>query len=140
MLKIESTPAWNSCRENSRTKGPVNRAHNKDFRHCPNLSSNFQSDTCDKFYHVLWIRTIFYRIRLLKQYGSGPKLISAKFLQKIFFDGKYALKSIFMDQKVKQQRSLKYLWLLGTAEKFIGPGSGSCPRRPDPDLIKKVRI
>jgi hypothetical protein len=50
-----------------------------------------------------------------------------------------------MNQKVKQQRFLKYLWLLNILKKLryghlLGPGSGSCPRRPDPDPTKKVRI
>jgi hypothetical protein len=50
-----------------------------------------------------------------------------------------------MDQKVKQHRFLKYLWLLHKPKKLIQshllrPGSGSGPRRPDPDPTKKVRI
>jgi hypothetical protein len=54
-----------------------------------------------------------------------------------------------MNQKVKQQRFLKYLWLLIILKKLrylLGPGSGSCsgsgsgPRRPDPEATKKVRI
>jgi hypothetical protein len=52
---------------------------------------------------------------------------------------KYALKSTFMDQKVKQHWFLKYLWLLHTPKKLIqshlsrsGSRSGSGPRRPDP--------
>jgi hypothetical protein len=51
----------------------------------------------------------------------------------------------FMNQKVKQQRFLKYLWLLNILKKFIycnflgpGSGSGSDPRHPDP--TKKVWI
>jgi hypothetical protein len=50
-----------------------------------------------------------------------------------------------MNQKVKQETFLKYLWLLHIPKKFIlghllRPGSeyGSGPRRPDP--TKKVRI
>jgi hypothetical protein len=45
-----------------------------------------------------------------------------------------------MDQKVKQHRLLKYSWLLHAPKKFLqshllrpGSGSGSDPRRPDPD-------
>jgi hypothetical protein len=52
-----------------------------------------------------------------------------------------------MNQKVKQQRFLKYLWLLNILKKLryghlLGSGScsGSGPRRPDPDPTKKVRI
>jgi hypothetical protein len=50
-----------------------------------------------------------------------------------------------LDQKVKQHRFLKYLWLLNTPKKCIQshllrPGSGSGPRRSDPDPTKKVRI
>jgi hypothetical protein len=56
-----------------------------------------------------------------------------------------------MNQKVKQQRFLIYLWLLNILKKLtyghlLGPGSGSGsgsgPRRPDPDPdpTKKVRI
>jgi hypothetical protein len=56
-----------------------------------------------------------------------------------------------MNQKVKQQRFLKYLWLLNVLKKLTyghllglgsgsGSGSGSGPRRPDPDPTKKVRI
>jgi hypothetical protein len=48
-----------------------------------------------------------------------------------------------MNQKVEQQKFLKYLWLLHTPKKLIlghllMPGSGSDPRRPDP--TKRVRI
>jgi hypothetical protein len=52
-------------------------------------------------------------------------------------------------QKVKQQRLLKYLWLLNIQQKLryghlLGPGSGcgsgSGPIGPDPDPTKKVRI
>jgi hypothetical protein len=48
-----------------------------------------------------------------------------------------------MNEKVKKQRFLEYLWLLLTPKKFIKghllrPGSGSGPRRPDPN--KKARI
>jgi hypothetical protein len=47
-----------------------------------------------------------------------------------------------MDQKVKQHRFIKYLWLFHTPKKLMqshllrpgsGSGSGSSPRRPDPD-------
>jgi hypothetical protein len=53
---------------------------------------------------------------------------SDKLLQK-FFLPKYALKSIFLNQKVKQRVILKYLWLLHTPKKLIQghllrPGSG----------------
>jgi hypothetical protein len=66
----------------------------------------------------------------------------------IFFfwgGGKYALKSIFMTQKVKKQRLIEYSWLLHTPKKLmkghlLGLGSESGPRRPDPALTKKVRI
>jgi hypothetical protein len=71
-------------------------------------------------------------------------IFSAKFLLEIFV-WKYALKRIFINQKVKQQRFLKYLWLLLTPNKLIlvhllRPGSGSGPRRLDPDPSKKVQI
>jgi hypothetical protein len=61
---------------------------------------------------------------------------SANFFLK-FFLWKYALKSIFMNQKVKQQRFLKYLWLLNILKKLryghlLGPGSGSDQKGPDP--------
>jgi hypothetical protein len=54
-----------------------------------------------------------------------------------------------MNQKVKQQVILQYLWILHTPKKLIkghllrpGPGSGTSHRRPDPDPdpTKKVRI
>jgi hypothetical protein len=50
-----------------------------------------------------------------------------------------------MNQKVKQQIFLKYLWLLYTPEEFIlvhlqGLGSRSGPRRPGPNSTEKVRI
>jgi hypothetical protein len=41
------------------------------------------------------------------------------FCRKIFFFWKYALKSIFMDQKVQQRRFLKYLWFLHTLYKKV---------------------
>jgi hypothetical protein len=50
-----------------------------------------------------------------------------------------------MNQKVKYQKFLKYLWLLHTPKKLtygqlLRQGSGSGPRRPNPDPTKKVRI
>jgi hypothetical protein len=59
---------------------------------------------------------------------------STKFLLEIFWR-KYALKSLFMNQKVKQQRFLKYLWFF-----LLRPGSGSARRRQDPDPTIKVWI
>jgi hypothetical protein len=44
-----------------------------------------------------------------------------------------------MNQKIKQQGFLKYLWLL-QIQKKVKIGSGSGPRRPDPDPAKKVQI
>jgi hypothetical protein len=79
------------------------------------------------------------RIRILPLINFRPNSF------KNFFWWKYALKTIFMNQKVKQPRFLKYLWLLNILTKLryghlLGPGSGSGPRRPDPDPTKKVRI
>jgi hypothetical protein len=48
-----------------------------------------------------------------------PNNFLDKFLQKIFFWRKYALKSTVMTQKVEKQRFLKYLWLLHTPKKLI---------------------
>jgi hypothetical protein len=50
--------------------------------------------------------------------GPDPNKTSDKFPQEIFCP-KYALKSIFMNQKVKQKRFLKYFWLLHTPKKLI---------------------
>jgi hypothetical protein len=77
-----------------------------------------------------------------------PNKFSANFFLK-FFLMKICSKTYLHDQKVKQHRFRKYLWLLNTPKKFIqshllrpGSGSGSGPRRPDPDPDpnKKVRI
>jgi hypothetical protein len=84
---------------------------------------------------------IRFRIRIL--YKFSDKLLHN------FFWPKYALKSIFMNQKVKQQVILKYLWLLYTPKKLIlswsfinariririrsqTSGSGSDQKGPDP--------
>jgi hypothetical protein len=52
-----------------------------------------------------------------------------------------------MNQKVKQYRFLKLIWLLNTPKKFIPvqsdvvtPGSGSGPRCPDPVPDVRIRI
>jgi hypothetical protein len=56
----------------------------------------------DRIINVLRIRKIFDRIRILTQEN-----FRSSFFWK-YFCRKYALKSLFMNQKVKKQRFLKY--------------------------------
>jgi hypothetical protein len=77
----------------------------------------------------------FFQLLRTSGSGSSPKQIfdqvsSGNFLWKC------ALKSIFIIKKVKQKRFQKYFLLLDTPKRLIlghlRPGSGSGPRRPDP--------